>query len=234
MNRATSCMTAEEIEAFFNSLLVRWTRPFALFVVAMLQRLCRFQWEQQGLEELLRLTPPWILAANHTSHADTAAILDVLPQRLRDRTAVAAAWDVFGRSPRPLQVLTAAGFHAFAFKRHGNPLCSLRTSIQLINRGWNLLIYPEGTRCNDGRIQAFKPGVALIAKVTSRPVVPVFVTGGNEVLPPGAVWPRSGTILVRFRKPIWYRQTDSPESFVQRLRQTYADQPPTRIAKLPL
>ena len=62
-----------------------------------------------------------------------------------------------------------------------------------MDHGWNLLIYPEGTRSRTGIPGEFKPGIGLLAKKTGVPVVPVRVTGSNEILlPPGSTVPRPG------------------------------------------
>ena len=89
--------TAQEIERRFRNPAVIVTRPLILGSIGLLQSARCFGWKAAGLENIDRLELPLILAANHQSHADTAAILGTLPRRIRDRTAVAAALDVFGR-----------------------------------------------------------------------------------------------------------------------------------------
>ena len=128
-------LTAEEIERRFRSVPVVVTRPLVRGGLKTLSVFRRFGWTSVGAADLLDLEPPVVFAANHLSHADTAAIMDTLPRPIRSRTAVAAALDVFGPSStgrslrnEALQLIVAAGFHAFAFDRHGPPLRSIRTS----------------------------------------------------------------------------------------------------------
>lgn len=186
----------------------------------------RFGWRSHAAASLLDLEPPLILAANHLSHADTPAILRTLPRPIRRRTAVAAALDVFGRSRNGqklvwkkelLQLVVAAGFHAFAFDRHGPPLRSVRTSAELVRGGWNLLLYPEGTRSRDGAIAPFKAGVGVLARITGRPVVPIHVSGGDVVQPHGALMPNRGQVLVRYGRPMWPAPDERPTRFTERL-----------------
>jgi 1-acyl-sn-glycerol-3-phosphate acyltransferase len=177
----------------------------------------------------MRLKGPLIFAANHRSHADTAAILDTMPPRICRKTVVAAALDVFGPDTRngwrrrlsrsALQLVTAAGFHAFAFDRHGPPLRSVRTSTQLIKRGWHLLLYPEGTRSRDGAMNPFKPGVGVLAKFTGRPVIPVHVEGGEAILPHGVSMPQAGRARVRYGQPMFLPKGGDPGEFTERLRE---------------
>ena len=230
--------TADDIEARFHSLSVRTLRPAVLGMMRASRTALRMDWNGVDIAQIEGLEQPFILAANHMSHADTAAILSVLPRRIRARTAVAAALDVFGDAidgPKQpikrelLQLVTAAGFRAFAFDRHGPPLRSVRTSTELINRGWNLLLYPEGTRSRDGSIRPFKPGVGLLAKLTGRPVIPVCVSGGLETLPCGAVWPRRGqSMSVRFGAPIRFEKGDNPQELTEQIHDAIVAMMPRR------
>lgn len=217
--------TADEIERGFRSPAVVVTRPLILSGIGALSAARHFGWGAVGLENLKTTPQPMILAANHQSHADTAAILGTLPRAIRERTAVAAALDVFGNGGVPslkrryLQLVVAAGFHAFAFDRYGPPLPSLRTARQLIGNGWNLLLYPEGTRSRSGELAPFKAGVSLLARFTRRPLIPVHVGGGRDVLPCGAFLPRPGRITVRYGRPLRYGRNDTLEGFAARVRE---------------
>ena len=221
--------TAEEIERRFHSLAASSLRPAIRGSLRVLGAVRRFGWDAEGAEMLEQLEPPIILAANHLSHADTPAILDTLPRAIRKRTQVAAALDVFGRSMNGhkrvwrkelLQLVVAAGFHAFAFDRHGPPLRSVRTSAQLMRNGWNLLLYPEGTRSRTGEIGTFKAGVGVLARITGRPVVPIHVTGGDVVQQHGKLIPHPGRVRVRYGEPMWPGADERPTQFTERLEQT--------------
>jgi 1-acyl-sn-glycerol-3-phosphate acyltransferase len=220
--------TADEVERRFRSAAVLVARPLILGSIRFLGAAWPFEFRATGLEHLQGLSQPVVLAGNHQSHADTPAILETLPRHVAERTAVAAALDVFG-SPgngngvpsftrEALQLLVAAGFHAFAFDRHGPPLPSLRTAIQLMRNGWNILLYPEGTRSRTGAMAPFKPGVAALARLARRPVVPVRVDGGRTLLPCGATLPRCGRIDVRYGPPLLYRRGETLPAFTARLQ----------------
>ena len=173
--------TAEEIQRRFRHPLVHVARPIILGSLGVLGFVRRFKWTEEGVEKLRECDRPFIFAANHCSHADTAAILGTLPFLIRRRTCVAAALDVFGPAsyvPKKtlryfkrecLQIIVAAGFHAFAFDRYGPPLRSLRTALDLLRNDWSLLLYPEGTRSRTGKMAPFKPGVGVLAKMSGGP-----------------------------------------------------------------
>jgi 1-acyl-sn-glycerol-3-phosphate acyltransferase len=219
---------APEIERRFRSPAVRIARPVIHAGIAGLGFLRGFGWTGHGLEHLDAVDGPVILAANHLSHADTAAILGTLPPARRRRTCVAAALDVFGPAAKGgakaikrecLQIIVAAGFHAFAFDRHGPPLRSMRTAVDLIRRDWSLLLYPEGTRSRTGALGPFKSGVAVLAKKSGRPVVPVHVSGGPSILPCGRTMPCRGHATVQFGQPLRPARGEGGAEFLERLRQ---------------
>jgi 1-acyl-sn-glycerol-3-phosphate acyltransferase len=219
--------SADEIEEQLRSIAVLALRPVVWAGVGILSVLRQYSWSGYFECDLMRLEGPLMFAANHRSHADTAAILDTMPPKVCKNTVVAAALDVFGPDTRngarrkwsksALQLITAAGFHAFAFDRHGPPLRSVRTSTQLIKSGWHLLLYPEGTRSRSGEIAAFKPGVGVLAKFTGRPVIPVHVDGGERILPYSTFLPGAGHARVRYGEPMFFRKGETPAEFTQRL-----------------
>ena len=219
--------SAPEIERRFRSPAVSLARQCVLGSLGMLRGVRNFRWQASGLHHFRSLEQPLIFAANHQSHVDTAAILGTLGRSISDRTAVAAALDVYcngGNGTAPsikgefLQLVVAAGFHAFAFDRNGSPLRSLRTAAELIRNGWSLLLYPEGTRSRTGEIAPFKAGVGFLARYTRRPVVPIHVEGGREVLPYGKTLPGPGLITVSYGAPLWHERRETLACFSDRLQ----------------
>jgi long-chain acyl-CoA synthetase len=162
-----------------------------------------------GLGEVATVDGPVLLAANHTSHLDTPALLKALPRERRDRVAVAAASDYFFANPW-LGSVVALAFNAFPFERTS---CSqVRAALDrcrsLLDEGWSVLLYPEGTRSVTGRIAPFKPGLGLLAVEMRVPVVPVYLDGPFGILPKGRCLPRRGAISVRFGKPLNFSSGD--------------------------
>ena len=178
-------------------------------VRAGLQRLalfpaCRFfctSFRVEGAANLQGLGGPLLLIPNHTSHADTVAVLRALPDRLRSRTAVAAAADYFYLY-RFVGIATSLLLNTFAFSRTGNVRASLERCGELADRGWSILIYPEGSRSSDGKLMPFKPGIGLLAKGLHVPVVPINVEGAFAILPKGSALPRRSPVTVRLGKPV--------------------------------
>jgi 1-acyl-sn-glycerol-3-phosphate acyltransferase len=143
-----------------------------------------------GRDKLARIKGPVILVANHTSHIDTPVIIAALPRRLRKRTAVAAAADYFYRN-KLLAALVSLIFNTVPMDRMGGGLGKQATDHldRLLDEGWNLLVYPEGTRRGGGAGRVRK-GAAVLANRHKLPVVPIRVSGTRAVMPPGRFWPR--------------------------------------------
>jgi len=83
-----------------------------------------------------------------------------------------------------------------------NAVKSLTRAKERLGAGISLVIYPEGTRSLDGRLQRFKKGGFLLAVQANTPIVPVTVSGSAQVLPVGAWRLRPGTIDVTIDKPV--------------------------------
>ena len=77
--------------------------------------------------------------------------------------------------------------------------------------GGSLILYPEGTRSQDGKMQPFKSGAALFAIELDVPVVPAYIEGTNYILPKGQRVPRAGPVTVRFGEPIELARPQSGE-----------------------
>ncbi len=165
-----------------------------------------------GRERLEGVRGPVILVANHASHLDTPVILSALPRRLRKRTVVAAAADYFYRN-RAVASLVSLVFNTVPIeRRRGGGMSKNGSHLDtLLDQGWNLLLYPEGTRSRDGMPGPLRRGAAVLAASHNLTIVPIRVTGTAEAMPPGRFWPtrrhdrpvpRRHRIEVSFGEPI--------------------------------
>jgi 1-acyl-sn-glycerol-3-phosphate acyltransferase len=144
-----------------------------------------------GREKLAGLKGPVILVANHASHMDTPVILSALPRRLRKRTAVAAAADYFYKN-RLVAAAVSLVFNTVPIERRGGGLGKTGGGHldKLLDQGWNLLLYPEGTRTRDGGPGRVRRGAAVLAAAHNLSIVPIRVTGTRAAMPPGRLWPK--------------------------------------------
>jgi len=159
---------------------------------------CYFSIKCNGLENLPR--EPYIIAANHSSHLDTLAIMTVLGDECK-RLRVLAAKD-YWFSTRFKSWFSGELLKFVPFDRHANFLQGLRISQGVLKQNECLLIYPEGTRSVTGELQPFKPGLGLLAYETGSPIVPAYIDGTYHALPKGSNLPRKSRVRVTFGKPI--------------------------------
>jgi 1-acyl-sn-glycerol-3-phosphate acyltransferase len=143
-----------------------------------------------GFEKLAALDEPVILVANHASHMDTPVILSALPRKLRKHTAVAAAADYFYKS-KMIASLVSLFFNTVPLDRKGGSGTKPGSHLdRLLNDGWSLLLYPEGTRKHGDGLGRIRRGAAVLAAEHNLPIVPIRVDGTAEAMPPGQVWPK--------------------------------------------
>ena len=164
-----------------------------------------------GAERFDGLEPPVILVSNHSSHLDTPMILRALPRKWRQRTAVAAAADYFYKK-RITAAFVALVFNTVPIQRRGGGLGDGATDHvdRLIRQRWNLLMYPEGTRSRDGRIGKLRSGAAALAAQHGLSIVPIYVTGTHDAMPPGQNWPRRRFYKKRYKVDIRFGDPITP------------------------
>jgi long-chain acyl-CoA synthetase len=93
-------------------------------------------------------------------------------------------------------------FNVFPLPRARGFRRSFAHAGEAMDRGYSVLIFPEGTRSRDGRLHAFRPGIGLLATESRAPIVPVALVGLGELRASGERWFRSGKIEVRIGQAI--------------------------------
>jgi 1-acyl-sn-glycerol-3-phosphate acyltransferase len=139
----------------------------------------------------------YIITPNHQSNADILALIRILPPRFR--------WVIKKELTKiPVFGWALASTGAIAIDR-SDPKQSVQTlqkATDKLKGSWSVLIYPEGTRTQDGRLQRLKKGAFMMAVQTGIPILPVTSNGAFKVLPKKTVWFRPGHITVTLGDPI--------------------------------
>ncbi|HZC24612.1 MAG TPA: lysophospholipid acyltransferase family protein [Candidatus Binatia bacterium] len=147
---------------------------------------------------------PFLLCSNHASHADSAALMTASGRSFRNFALIGAS-DYFFHSRR-LRWTVSPLMNVIPINREpGSKSLSacLNTCRQFMQQtGGSLILYPEGTRSRDGKMQGFKSGAVLFAFELEVPVVPAYIQGTNFILPKGQYVPKTGRVTVRFGEPI--------------------------------
>ncbi len=182
--------------------LVYWICHLSTLVYAKLWHRLRVE----GLEHLPR-TGGAVVASNHQSHLDILVYGGCIPRHVafvaRD-TLADQRWLGF--------VMRQCG--AVLVRRGMSDRKALRAMVDHLEAGDLVAIFPEGTRTRDGKLQEFKGGALLAARMARVPIVPVGIHGAFEAFPRGRVFPRPCQITVRFGAPIDSSLPDAQERLV--------------------
>ena len=131
------------------------------------------RYEVEGRERVPR-RGPLIVVANHMSNGDPPAVVAAVPRRL----FLMAKRGLFAGS-LIARILTDVGVHPL--DRDGRDVSALLWGVRLLKQGNAVLFFPEGTRSRDARLRRGKTGAAYAALKTGAPVVPVGVTGTENI-----------------------------------------------------
>jgi 1-acyl-sn-glycerol-3-phosphate acyltransferase len=164
-------------------------KPLAVLLMRLLFGLrCR------GAEHV-PATGPVLLVANHVSVLDPPLIGGAAPRQL----AFLAKAELFGI---PLLGGLIRRLGAQPLRREGGDAGALRTALRVLKGGGALLVFPEGTRGEEGRLGPAKPGAGMLAVRGGAPVIPVYVSGSGRAWPRGRRFPRPANVTVTFGPPL--------------------------------
>ncbi len=79
---------------------------------------------------------------------------------------------------------------------------AIKTAMKVLNDGYNLGLFPEGTRNRYGKVSEFKPGAIKFALKKKLPIIPAYIANSHNLTPPGTVFPRPAKMSVHFLDPI--------------------------------
>jgi len=155
----------------------------------------------EGRENIPR-TGPLLLASNHLSFVDSIVIPLVAPRRV---VFLAKSEYFTGHGMRGALkrwMFTAVGCVPIRRGTAGAAQEALDSALEILRDGLAFGIYPEGTRSRDGRLYRGRTGVAWLALTAGCPVVPVGLSGTQDIQPVGSRVPRIRKITIRFGKPL--------------------------------
>jgi 1-acyl-sn-glycerol-3-phosphate acyltransferase len=148
-----------------------------------------------GLERI----PPGVclFVANHTSSADAPAVVGAIPRRV----ALILKQSLF-KFPIVGQAFSSAHFVPVNRGAHDSAVASVEKATEILRAGQSFLIYPEGTRSPDGRLQRFKKGAVVMAINAGVPIVPMVCSGAHRIMEKRSLVIHPGEIVVEFLDPI--------------------------------
>jgi len=153
-----------------------------------------FNYRVIGAENVIE-QGPCVIAANHASFFDPP-LAGVACQRAIHYLARKSLldWPVLGGILPQLNVI--------AVDQKNADRSALMAAIRVVRAGGAILVFPEGTRSPDGKLQSAQPGIGMIVAKTGAPVVPMRISGSYEAFPKNQRLPRSSQITITIGKPM--------------------------------
>lgn len=213
-----------------------WIRPavYHLLLLPITLVMCRVR--VRGTDQLAKVRAPALLISNHITDVDAALIMSALPARWRSRLAIAMSGELlrdwryppastgwFSRLKLKCQyALVAALFNVFSLPKQSGFRRSFAYAAQAMDRGWSILIFPEGQETKDGQNQPFMAGTGLLAAELNAPVIPIRLGGLFELKQQHQFFVRPGTVTVTFGEPIEFSAGETPAQITHELESRLA------------
>lgn len=166
----------------------------ALRPVVRLGARAYFRVHFEGVEYIPR-SGSLLIVPNHVTYADP--VLISIPM---DRRVHYMAWDALFAVPGLAWMIRRLG--AFPVEIEGADSRATREAVRLLQAGEAVMIFPEGGRSLDGRLQRFKAGAFRLACSLGVPILPVTIVGGHESWPPSRLFPRPGRLRIIYHPPM--------------------------------
>lgn len=197
-----------------------------------------------GRENLCGVNGPLLISCNHVTYIDVGFALFALPPRLRRKLAVGMLGELLWQMWRPPQewnpfrrlsykvgyYLVVALFDVFPLPQHSGVRESFAYAGESVDRGYSVLVYPEGTRTPDGKPSPFRSGLGMLAARLDVPVLPLRIDGLYEMKMAGRKIARRGELKVVIGRPMRFPPDTPPAEITNEVEHaTYTIQgPPER------
>jgi long-chain acyl-CoA synthetase len=202
-----------------------WLRVLILYAVVfpITALLCWLR--VRGVENVRTLRGPALFVSNHITYFDHALILSALPGRFRRSLAIAQEGErlrLWRRPPTGTPMhrrlrrlaqyfLTVVIFNTFSLPKASGFRRSFAHAGETVDRGYSLLVFPEGIRTDHRGMNPFKGGIGVLASKLSVPIVPVYIAGLTELKLSGRRgFTTPGRVSVRFGAPVSYARDADP------------------------
>jgi len=180
--------------------LIRWPHPIILIgkgAIRLGQKILGMRLEVSGLERIEKKTS-YVFMCNHLSAVDGPLLFMLIPQSIR----VILKKEAF-RIPVIGLAMRLVGFIPVDRKGlRGGKKSIDRATRTIKEKGYSFLIFPEGTRSRDGKLQLFKRGGFFLALNSQVPVAPVSIQGTFELMPKKSFFIKKGNVSVAFHPVI--------------------------------
>ncbi len=155
--------------------------------------------KKEGIENIEK-NEPVIFAGNHQSFLDGFIVNQAVPNSVLDKTYYFADIKHFRKG---YMKFMGENSNIIFVDINKNLVSSLQMLSKALRNGKNIVIFPEGTRTRDGKINNFKKFFAILSKELNIPIVPFVLDGAYEAYPPSSKYPKGGDVKVKFLEKIY-------------------------------
>ncbi len=201
---------------------ITWIRNFIYYLLTWPATMIMAHPRIIGHDNLRGIDGPFLISCNHVTYIDVGFALIALPPRLRRRLTVGMWGELLWEMWRPPETwnpflrlsykvgyyLVVALFNVFPLPQESGVRESFAYAGESVDRGYSVLVYPEGVRTPDGKPSPFRSGVGMLAARLNIPVVPMRIDGLYEMKMAGHKIARPGALTVVIGKPMRF----SPET----------------------
>jgi long-chain acyl-CoA synthetase len=211
---------------------VTWIRPVAHYLL-LRPAVFLLGWPKiVGRENLRDVRGPVLVVSNHIDDVDVGFILTALPARFRHRLAAAAGGEAMealrtppatrgffgGVNDRIAWALGSALLNIFPLPRQAGFRQSFAYAGDSVNRGYSILVFPEGRHTTTGEILPFRAGIGILANDLQIPIVPMRIEGLFHLKKAGKKFALPHKITVKIGQPVTFPVGTDPEDIATELR----------------
>ncbi len=208
---------------------VRWLAQCLLMMPAVMV----LGWPRiEGRENLRGVNGPLLVVCNHIDDVDVGFVQTALPPRLRHRIATATGGEALEMLRSPAVDRTFSGkiydriqwllgvslLNLFPLPREAGFRQSFAYAGQAVDRGYSVLVFPEGRHTVDGKMNPFRAGIGLLTKNLDIPVLPMRISGLFEIKQAGKKFARPWKISVRIGQTIRFAVDSDPAEIARQLQ----------------
>ncbi len=188
----------------------------------------------RGIEKVKKSEKPALFYSNHLSAVDGAIVFAALPGKIRRRLSVATATDVVYTNKsfwwKLLRFILERFYLSLPFEREGQVKTSFEHIARALDRGYSVLLFPEGRISPDGNLQELKKGAALLAKEMQVFIIPVKLGGTRSIIDVSKrkggesfQFPKRAPVLISFGDSFRLSQDVSDEAALKEIEQKMKD-----------
>jgi long-chain acyl-CoA synthetase len=210
---------------------VTWIRNFVYYLLTLPATLIMAHPRIIGRENLKGVDGPLLITCNHLTYIDLGFVLIAMPPRIRHRIAVGMwgerLWGMW-RPPASMNIfarwwqqagywLAVALFDVFPLPQQSGVRESFAYAGQSVDRGYSLLVFPEGRRTQDGKPSPFRSGIGMLAQKLDIPVVPMRIDGLYGMKISGRKIARRDELKLLIGKPLRFSPDTPAEEITRQL-----------------